>query len=123
YPLKTRTGTLRTDDQYGAGWGRNAREANTYFQYNLAKAVTEEVGSWITRTYGKSVGGAARAEIMSTNLRQALRLAERALDQQGVPLTIGVGPKRIPLSTSQILDVLDKVEHRATLWAFFNADT
>lgn len=123
YPLQTKTGTLRTEDQYGAGWGRNHREANTFFQYNLSRTLTEEVGSWITRNYGKTVGGRARAEIMSTQLRQAMRLAERALDQQGVPLTIGVGPKRIPLSTSQILDALDRIDHPTTLWAFYNADT
>ena len=123
YGFKTKTGTLRTEDQYGAGWGRNHREANTFFQYNLSRTLTEEIGGWITRTYGKTVGGKARAELMSTQLRQAMRLAERALDESGVPLTIGVGPKRVPISTSQILDALDRVDHPTTLWAFYNADT
>lgn len=127
YSFETDTGVLRTSDQFGVGWGRAEREANTYFLYNLAKSIMEDVNSWsnaVHKVRGKwTLGGAGLAKAKHKKFIEAMRLAERALDQQGVPLTVGVGPNRVPLSLSQIIDVMDSIDPAISHWALFNADT
>jgi hypothetical protein len=107
YKYATKTGTLRTEDKFGEGIGRSAREANNYFQWNLVKGIIATTGNEAKKA---GLFAMRRAAYVSRTVRAATRLAERALDAKGIPLTMGVGLDRIPLSQSQMWDVLDKID-------------
>lgn len=120
YKYETKTGVLRTEDKYGDGMGRAAREANTYFQWNLTKGMYSKVSAM-----AKKLGlyGMAQADFKSRTVREAARLAERVLDQKGIPLTIGVGMDRLPISQSQIWDLLHSIDAKATYRTLWNYST
>jgi len=121
YPFQSKSGALRTDELYGDGWGRYMREANTYFQWNVIKDMfspARELAKAQGVTYAR-----ASAEAVRTNVKQALRLAERWYDENGVPLTVGVGPDRVPLGMSQVLDVLDDLDRKGMQAYFWNYST
>lgn len=113
-------GVLRTSDVAGEGWGRILRQANTYFQYNVFSGVSNHL-STAAEKWG--LRGSARVSFMRTELKQALRSAERYLDSNGVPLKIGVGFDTVALGNSQIVDVLDSLDPEGMSRYLFNWGT
>lgn len=120
YPYVTAGGAKRTAEIYGEGNARNLREANTYFQWSAA---TDFMNQVIKMAEKQGLRGIQMAEFKQAEFMQRMRLFERYLDNEGVPLTVGVDTSRIPLGYSQVWDTLNQVSHARTLWYGFNGGT
>lgn len=121
YPFETKGGAKRTEDAYGNGWARRSREANTFYQWNAIKPMLQEVRK---KVMAEGLFGASAASRMQQLIVPALRTVERFEEAHGVIHTIGVGADRIPISNSQILDILGDGSGAATMAkTYWNAGT
>lgn len=120
HPHRTKTGVYRTEDQFGAGTGRILKQANTYFQWNLAKSAISHFSKLASDS---KRFGYRRAEFVSEKVRESVRLEERGFDQLGVPFVTGVGDQVVPLSQSQVWDTLHLLDARTTYRTIWNGGT
>jgi hypothetical protein len=120
-PFESATGTKRSAAEFGEGFGRNLREANTYYQWNMLKPMFGKL-----KAYAEGAGvqfGKARSIYYSQHIRAALRKLESFYDEQGIPMTVGVGVDRVPLGQSQIYDILASTNKEATYPTLWNGGT
>ena len=117
-PHTSNTGTKRSAAEYGDGFGRNLREANTYYQWNIMKPMFGAL-----KAHSMGFAGKPLAIFKSQYVTEALRKAENFMDAQGVPMTVGVGIDRIPIGQSQIFDILMSTDREVSLATLWNAGT
>lgn len=120
YDFKSKTGTLRTDELYGDGWGLNHREANNFFQTNVFVPMMKHTA---TEAKNLHLFGRAAAEFKRSRVLPAMRLSERFYDEHGVPLTIGVGANRVPLGQSEVVDILESIDRAGMGTYMWNGGT
>lgn len=127
YPFRSgRVGAHRTADTYGDGMARILAQANEYFQWNLWKHLFAQKSASNLNRLAAEAGikyGPHAAAYKSEWGRTVMRLQERALDEHGIPLVMGVGDDTIPLGMSQLLDILQVADEDVILRTFWNGGT
>lgn len=120
----------RTDKELGQGTGNIGNEWNTYTQADAFYATLNNSKRAVETLPGvnpKALFGATFARAKSAAVRQSLRLSERALDAQGIPMTLGVGfnngAEKVLLGQSQVLDILNGVDANLLDVVAFNKAT
>lgn len=113
-------GALRTATALGEGEGRWLREFNGGSFYTVHTALMKQVSRLLK---GSSLGGPTYAQAVKDIYMPALRLVERKLDADGVPMFVGAGDDRVAISLSQILDTLNQADPAGMNRYFWNAGT
>jgi hypothetical protein len=99
------SGVLQSSDDFGIGVSRDLTRTNTFFQYDLYKAIGERVFE-----LGKSqkLSGLKLIEFRYNNAKGALELAEDFFRQNGFNLHLDnpLGNERFMLSVTDVLETL-----------------
>jgi hypothetical protein len=122
--FKSDTGVLQSSDDFGIGVARDLTSTNTFFQYDLYKAVGERV---FKKLFDEGLEGRKLNEARYQVGKGAIELAEDFFRQNGFNLHIDnpLGNERFLLSMSDIFETLygsvGSKEYHALVAAFFNA--
>lgn len=126
YPDETPTGVKLTTGENRVGNIPN--ELNQYKQVNILTAITTH-WSGVAKKLGdtnrrSALYGRARARFMREGVMPSWRAAEKVLDQQGAPFVLGINQlERLPLSGSQVVDILDDLNPKGMEAYFWNVNT
>lgn len=105
-------------ESYGKNLGNRLNETNTNKQANISDSL---INTFSAQAKELKLFGRRRSAFMRKNVLASMRLAERALDAKGIPLVLAVGDlQRLPISQSQIVDILDQFDSRLMDAVYFN---
>lgn len=104
-PFRSQKGALKSDQAYGSGSGMWQRQVTSQTWFTLMRAIDSQV----SKRLGK-LGGYARAMQSRQLFLNSLRLAERKMDDLGMPLTMGLNEDRYHMLPSQVIEHLDQVD-------------
>jgi len=123
YKFTSKTGVLQSSDDFGIGIARDLSRANTFFQFDIYKAVNEPIFDYLlndVKLQGKELIAARYSLGKAT-----IELVEDFFRQNGFNLHIDnpLGPERFLLSTSDVFEVVATTPKNrfAVSAAFFNA--
>ena len=121
----TKGGTARDSKWFGEGFGIEQRIFNGYAQWNTAQRTMDH---WLTAVQtagrgGKPLYGAARTRFVKNGTIADLKLIEQTMQREGYQLWYGVKNDAVPLTFTQMFDVLDEVAPGLVDKYFFNGGT
>ena len=116
YPLVTDYGVARTAEILGEGLGRDTDKINTFAQMDLWKSIRDRVQDRVDgpkdktgkRNFREGMGlvGPQRAEELERQIGEAMRQAEKLLDDNGAPIHFDFNEVRIPLKWQETYDII-----------------
>lgn len=118
-------------EDYGKTVGNRLKETNNYKQVNISSKLirifSDEARKFKDGPKGDRYRafGRGRAHWMRDNVVAAMRVAERALDDKGIPIVLAGADHldRIPLAQSQILDVLNQFDTKLMDVIYWNTNS
>ena len=125
---ETKTGVKMSPKAIKKRAGSRPNEFNQYKQMDISNPIMQHWSN-LAKTAGKNgvaLSGRDRANFVRDGFMQSLRLTERVIDENGIPLVLSIDSPRmpiLPIAQSQILDILDEVNRRGMDAYYFNMST
>ena len=116
---KTNTGAEATSNTPWEGLHRYSKEFNQYTQYNIIKSISEKVFEQAKTAYKnrpaalKSRSSATvRALFVREEILRKLELTDDLFEREGYQMFIGVHNDKLPLSTAQMIRIMEETGAR-----------